>query len=270
MACLIPICLAAPLLTPWQLDTYRYVIELASAPATGQITEWAPLLTRWPAGALFALATLLGIVVAIRRSTRRPTLEEVLVLATFSGLALWSGRAVLWWALAVPPMYVGMLRGWEPGTVWSRTSKRVAVGTAVFLVALGTLKVAAVPASTLLSEAPPGITAWLQANDDRPGHVLTEHWGGWFEFSVPQTPMFVDSRLEMFPDAIWGDYLQMVNVLPGWGSTLDRWQIDTVVVGAGRQPEFVAALLGAGWVVAYEDVDGVVLTRSSTGTVQAP
>ena len=54
---------------------------------------------------------------------------------------------------------------------------------------------------------PGGITAAL-ATTVRSGDRLyhPQPWGSWFEFALPQVTVAVDSRFELFPDAVWADY----------------------------------------------------------------
>ncbi len=70
----------------------------------------------------------------------------------------------------------------------------------------------------------------------------------------------VDSRIELFDEATWSDYL----AIAGGGSAaleaLDRIGATVVVVDPAIQPDLGAALRGAAsrWVVAFEDTDGAL------------
>ena len=259
---LLVVTLLTPLVSPWGPAIYGYIWDLSRSPIARQIiTEWQPLLTRVPAGVLFLCAMALFGVVAVRYGRRRPTLEEALTVLFFTSLALWSGRSVLWWAMAIPPVFAGVVAGWRPGEAWSRGITRLVAVGLVLTVAIGLGRVATQPADALRAEAPPGITAWLQTHTERPGRVLAEHWGGWFEFAVPEQPMFVDSRVVVFPDRVWSEFLTVVNAQPGWSDVLDRWRIDTVIVASGHHPELIEALSSNGWTLSYQDGDGSIYTR---------
>jgi hypothetical protein len=75
--------------------------------------------------------------------------------------------------------------------------------------------------------------------------------------------MFTDARVELFPDEIWQDYFDIVDVAPDWQGQLRDWRIDTVVVASEHHPQLVQALAAdPGWTLAYQDSDGVVFTRT--------
>ena len=77
--------------------------------------------------------------------------------------------------------------------------------------------------------------------------------------------------MELFPQATWDEYLDIVDVDPTWEATLDDWQIDTVVVAAGHHPELVEALeADPGWSRAYADGDGTVFVRTCGPPADCP
>ena len=43
-------------------------------------------------------------------------------------------------------------------------------------------------------------------------------------------PVFVDSRIELFPTSIWDEYLAVGGAREGWQARLDRWDVDGVVI----------------------------------------
>lgn len=257
--------LVAPLVSPLGFGTYRYLGDLLSSPVVREvIDEWQPLWRRSPAGPVFLAVAIVAIVVVVRYGTRRPTLEEGLQLLLFTGLAVWSGRNLLWWALGTPPIIGGLLAGWHPergGT--RRTATLVAAGLAMLLL-IGTVRVTTVePAEALLSEAPTqALTDAVAAATQDGARVFDGSWGSWFEFQLPTVPMFIDARAELFPDPLWGDYLTITHARAGWRQVLDRWNVD-VVVADKRYHERLVRLLRTdpAWTLHHEDRVGVVFTR---------
>jgi hypothetical protein len=76
--------------------------------------------------------------------------------------------------------------------------------------------------------------------------------------------MFVDARVEAFPQEIWDDYARVVELHQDWEQVLDRWGVDTVVVATDHHPALHAALQTSGiWVVAHRDDEGVVYVRAT-------
>lgn len=258
--------LVAPLVSPLGFGTYRYLGELLSSPVVREIIdEWQPLWRRSPAGPVFLAVAIVAIVVVIRRGTRRPSLEEGLQLLMFTGLAVWSGRNLLWWALGAPPIVGGVLAGWHPersGT--RRTTALVAAGLAALLL-IGTVRVMTrEPGEGLLSEAPTqGLTDAVASATQDGARVFDGWWGSWFELQLPTVPMFIDARAELFPDRVWGDYFTITHARAGWRQILDRWNVDVVVANTRYHERLVRLLrIDPAWTLRYEDREGVVFTRS--------
>lgn len=255
-----------PLVTPWGTDTYRYVRSLTASPVVRDVVdEWRPIMHQSPAGIIFVGACLLILVTILRRRTRDPSAEELVGLIAFTALVFWSGRNILWWALYVPPIVGAITAGWRPG---SPASPRAATGIAVALVALvllGTGRVLVTrPVNGLLNEAPPGITEAVREQTQGGARVFAGWWGSWFELTLPDVPMFVDARAEVFPDAVWRDYFLATDAGPGWQRVFDRWGVDVVAVSRRTRPKLIPAMeADPGWSVVYEDADGVVFARSS-------
>jgi hypothetical protein len=171
---------------------------------------------------------------------------------------------LLWWSVIVPPIVGGVLARWRPGGTWSRLATRVVALSLGAAVALGAWRTTGTPVEQLRTEAPPGISAWL-ATHPQDGRVFAEWWGGWFEYAVPQVPMFVDARVELFPSPIWEDYFSIVDVDPDWRSVIDRWGIRTIILARGHHPTLEQALRSdPSWTLMFEDADGYVFTASPT------
>ena len=56
------------------------------------------------------------------------------------------------------------------------------------------------------------------ARSREPGDRLfnPQPWGSWFEFAVPDLPVAIDSRIELFPAQVWDDYAAVVGGREGW------------------------------------------------------
>jgi hypothetical protein len=80
---------------------------------------------------------------------------------------------------------------------------------------------------------------------------------------LPDLPVAIDSRIELFPASVWTDYGIVLAGADGWKAVLDRWGVTIVVVEPGRS-EFVERLVGAGWRSAYSGPDGTVVWRDGS------
>jgi len=113
-----------------------------------------------------------------------------------------------------------------------------------------------------LVAAPPGLTEAARRSLPAGTRTLVHQpWGSWFEFALPDRPVFVDSRIEIVPKEIWHDYGQVGFSGAEWKDVLDRWQVEAIVAEADWD---LLPILKAdpGWELAYEDEDGALFVRT--------
>ena len=110
----------------------------------------------------------------------------------------------------------------------------------------------------VVAMAPPGITGALREMA-RPGdHVFNpQPWGSWLKFALPDLPIGIDSRIEVFPASVWDAYEDVIAGVDGWQAQLDTWDV-AFVVAAASDDAFAGRLADAGWRLAYTDADGSV------------
>jgi hypothetical protein len=108
----------ATLVTPFGIDAWRYIENLARNPEiTSQVSEWRPPSPLDPAGAIFYASVLivLGMVAfRLRMDRRRPPARFVgplVTVAVFAILGAVTGRGLAWWALAAPVAMVALQPG---------------------------------------------------------------------------------------------------------------------------------------------------------------
>jgi hypothetical protein len=108
--------------------------------------------------------------------------------------------------------------------------------------------------------APPGITEALRETAV-PGDRLfnPQAWGSWFEFALPDLPVAIDSRIELFPAATWDTYENIIAGGDGWATQLADWGV-TMIVVEKRETALADRLTAAGWAAVYSDADGSVMT----------
>ena len=83
-------------------------------------------------------------------------------------------------------------------------------------------------------------------------------WGSWFEFALPDLPVAIDSRIELFPAATWDTYENIVAGGDGWAKQLADWGVTMIVVGA-KETAMADRLAAAGWRSVYSDADGSII-----------
>jgi hypothetical protein len=260
-------------ITPFGLQVWIYAVGLSTNPeVTARISEWQPTSVRDLVGTLF-FASVLAVVVLIARRGRATPWPTLAWLGTFFVIGAYAQRGVAWWPLATVSAIAGTLFVSIP------TKARAVASPPLIrrlnLVLAGVLIVAMVallptwrpvdpatgaPTGTL-AQAPPGITGALRAIA-RPGDRVfdPQPWGSWFEYALPDLPVAIDSRIELFPADVWRRYLDVVAGVDGWSDQLDAWGVTIVVVRAG-DTGFAARLKADGWQLAHPDAEGAIYTR---------
>jgi hypothetical protein len=77
---------------------------------------------------------------------------------------------------------------------------------------------------------PAGAVAWLKSNRP-PGPIFNDYaWGGYLEWNLPEYPVFVDGRTDLFGDDFLRAYVLAYSGEEGWQEILDQYGVNLVVV----------------------------------------
>lgn len=256
-----------------------YVTNLSGSPVIRSLVpEWAaPTFGQWE-GAIF-LVSLLLIAAMLAVSPRRPGLFQILTYLAFGALALSSSRGIIWFGIAMAPVVAEHLAAlaheWKP--ILDRQSVRQGRAAAnylfVALLAGGVflslpwfkhlLPLPPLKAGLISRETPIAATEVLLRQ--RPlGPIFNElGFGSYLIWAAqPDYPVFVDTRLELYPMVIWRDYLDISAGRAGWQETLDRYGVNTLMLSPDNQPGLIAAARSsADWRLLYEDDVAVIFVR---------
>jgi len=260
----------ATLANPFGFRVWTYAYELSTNPVIRDtISEWAPLTLATVPG-WFAIGSALAIALfLIRRSDPTPW-TSLLTLGIFFLLALSAQRAIVWWGMVAPVVLASLIRV-RPATGEAQGNTRARSPAGPAYVIIGILLAAIVALAPwwrgsgyehFLGAAPAGLTT-AAANELPPGTRTLVHqpWGSWFEYALPDLPVFVDSRIEIVPDDIWHDYGQVGFSGAQWRSVLDDYDVQAIVAAADW--DLVPVLRDdPGWRLAYQDDDGYLFVRS--------
>lgn len=267
---------AAACVTPFGPLVWAYAVGLSTNPeVTKRITEWQPTSLRDFPGLVF-FASVLAVVVLIARRGRMVGWPTLAWLAVFFLIGTYAIRGVAWWPLGAVAAIAGVLvtgptsdpaRPERSGTRLSRRLNVVLAG-AIVLAGVALLPVwrqrdAGLDApAAVVGNAPPGITAALR-DLARPGDRVfnPQPWGSWFEFALPGLPVAIDSRIELFPAAVWDAYVGVAAGVDGWDARLRDWGV-TIVVVAPDDKALTGRLTTAGWRTVYKDDDGSVMVAA--------
>jgi hypothetical protein len=92
--------------------------------------------------------------------------------------------------------------------------------------------------------------------------VVPQPWGSWFEYALPEMPLFVDPRIELFPTELWYEYQDLRGTGAAWREVLDRWEADAIVVDLRDWTLQDELRDDPGWRLVYEDEESAVFVRA--------
>ena len=93
-----------------------------------------------------------------------------------------------------------------------------------------------------------------------PGRLFNSYnWGAYLLWALPEYPVFVDGRTDLYNDEIIGEWLQAVRAEDGWREVLDRWDVHLVLLEPATP--LVYRLEVDGWQRLYADDVAVVYAR---------
>jgi hypothetical protein len=76
------------------------------------------------------------------------------------------------------------------------------------------------------------------------------NWGGYLLWNLPDYPVFIDGRTDLYDDEIIDEWIKVVKGEDGWEETLDEWQVKVILIEPGMR---LTSLLGNEWKLNYED-----------------
>jgi hypothetical protein len=266
----------ASCLTPFGPAVWLYAFQLGANPAvTGQISEWQTTSIRDTSGVLFYGSALLVAAYLARRARPAPR-ATLLWLGVFFVIGAYAARGIAWWPLAAVAAVAPLIAAGRPEVVETvrqeARSMRIlngVVASAIVVAGVALLPIwrpvdpgLGVPEGVLV-QAPPGITGALREAAEPGDRLLApQPWASWFEFALPEQPVAVDSRVEIFPDGVWADYFTITRGGEGWENALAAWAPALVVA---EDSDFAERLVAAGWTEVHVDADGSVLRAPGTG-----
>jgi len=226
----------------------------------GEVIEWQSPSFGEGWTRLFLLQVVLGIVGLVRRPSWRATVPFVVFVAA----ALFAARNVAVASLVFVP---GTAQGLaDLGSLTGRERSRrgaVAVAAVVVLgVGVSTLRLGR-PTYDLRAY-PVDAVAWIDREgwlDGGSRMATQETVGNYLELvRGARGEVFIDDRIDMYPEAVTRDFLTLLRGRPGWDAVLDAREVDVVL---WQRSEPLAQLLAVDprWRSAYVDQSWAVWCR---------
>jgi hypothetical protein len=261
---------AAANIGPFGFSVWGYALDVsANRVITRVIVEWQAPSLRDALGVLFFASVALAAVI-LARSARRVPWTSLLTLGVFFLIGLFAVRGIFWWAIAAPPILVDALPRktdpeYPPGDRFANRALVALVGILVVAFLPWWRLIGARPVeSELLYRTPVGITNAVSRLVPPGARLFVDQpYGSWFELALPGDPVFVDSRIELFPTSVWSQYFDVTEGRSNWEEVLMKWGVDAVVANPSDQRHLIAFIgRSPKWQLVYSDRDGLVFVRA--------
>ena len=118
-------------------------------------------------------------------------------------------------------------------------------------------------AGLISTETPIQATQVLLENNP-PGQLFNAiSFGSYLIWAAhPQYQVFVDSRIELFPEQVWIDYLNISNASGDWEARLKEYGVNTLMLSPIEQPLLIKAAQETGdWNLIYNDDSAFLFER---------
>jgi hypothetical protein len=204
---------------------------------------------------------------------KRPDLTDMLLLGAFFWLALGATRNIVWFGfIATPLMVVQAASLFKPSTKKIKTVGSVAMNWAV-IACLGIFLLGALPwikphlglpqdiGNVLSVDTPVAAVEAMKQDPNRPQHLFhTEGFGSYLIWAAPEQPVFIDTRIELYPYEQWSDFINLSQ-----GKALDeivKYDIDGFLLDKKRQAGLIEELAKmSSWSTYYEDEYTIYIRR---------
>jgi len=274
---------AAILANPMGVGLLGYLRAMNANPVVRHLPEWAPASLATKDGLAFFIAAPLGLALLLWAGRARSGLYHWLMLLGFALLALKTGRAIVWFGLALAPIIAELLpQVWPAGRAGCpersrgaatppRSDRAVVAAIMLCFVALmvvtlpwfkSHLPLPAKKAGLISAETPVAATDLIMRHcPPRLFHYAA--YGSYLIWAAaPRVQVFVDPRIELYSPEVWTTYHALSRGDPGWQRTLDRYGVNTLLLDRAEQPGLIrAAGADPHWRLIYDDPVCVVFVR---------
>ncbi len=217
---------------------------------------------------------LVAILIFSSRTQQRINWSDAVLVAGTAGLALWSGRNIAVFAVAATPVLARQVDGWLNERGWQLqpsqkvTPRMMRLNWLLLMLVLvgGLAKIGTDLSPEMVRETheeflPTGAVDYLKEYDSTSVLFNDYNWGGYFIFALPDVPVFVDGRTDLYGDDFLEDYVRTYFGAEEWRNSLDDYGVNLVVIPPDSA---LATLLRENpdtWQIGYEDDVAVIFER---------
>jgi hypothetical protein len=269
-------CILATLINPYTWHVYEYVGLTSTAATARRIDEWLPSSLNLLIGKVLVGSVLL-LVILFALPGRRPRVREVCLIVCFLPFAVGSARMIAWWLLIAAPILARLLAANLPARMLVEDrDERPSLASVFLFVALLLAVAFSVPGWNRYNPLVGTVRSAHRPEDDlaQVCKQLAEHGSGrifsrfeWSEYLgwslAPRYTVFMDGRIEIFPDEVWREYSALTRGRADWQELLDRYHVDFLLLDtAGYHVELLPQVeRSPAWEPIYQAGDGVLFAR---------
>jgi hypothetical protein len=254
-------------ITIWRLPFYTASVSM-------QIQEWASpdfhLLEFQPL--LWMVFLLVITAVLAKPKTNWGTLFKVL---GFAYLTFVSARSIAVFAIIAAPVLAEWTNAaieniktdlaihfdMSAGPLLSEKTNLVLNSVLLFIIgvtALGRAYLVSMP-TEVNKNIPVAAVQWLKENPTGGNLFNSYNWGGYLTWALPQTPVFIDGRADLYGTELMNEWWNVVDGTPQGLEVLDRWKVQTILL----EPSWpvIKLLPSMGWRKVYEDNMAVIFVK---------
>ncbi len=101
---------------------------------------------------------------------------------------------------------------------------------------------------------------WLKESHLTGPMYNSYNWGGYLLWALPEEPVFVDGRTDLYDDEFLQEYFKVMFIRPGWQDTLDKYGVRFALT---ERESFLATMLATqpDWRLVYNDDQAVIYAR---------
>jgi hypothetical protein len=267
------------LFNPRGVGIIDYVKTLTSnSVVQNLVTEWAPPTLNTLMGAIF-LFGLMGSAVILALSPERPNFYQIITFLFFGVLGLKTSRGIVWFGIVMAPIMAehlsaifSQLRKTERRPATRAGSRIVNVLFVLLITTMGVvslpwlkgiLPLPAAKAGLISAETPVQAIDFL-LEQKPPGHIFNAmSFGSYLIWAAyPQYQVFVDSRIELYSEKVWIDYLNISNANGNWEVRLEEYEVNTLMLSPVEQSSLVEAVqTSVRWKMLYQDDSAIIFER---------
>jgi hypothetical protein len=253
------------LMNPYGLGVYGEMLTTSARTAERMlIQEWQSPNFHQAYGMVFFTAALLTTL--LMAVSKKPlSLPRLLLPLALLAMAFYSARNIAIFGVLLPIVWNNLLplsaKPLEPPTHPRPWLTGLSLGLLVFTITANMISFPEVLRDNFSSkDITSGAVDYIRAA--HPSGNLFNHYnsGGYLIWALPEYPVFVDSRSDIYGDEIILQSITIESALPGWQKLLTDWKIRIALVGSNSA--LSEALRGLeGWKSCYRDENFIVFLQ---------